>query len=99
SETTRKRSTFPIDHEAQIGRPAWAGRPQIQRRPTLVIVECSNDIAASALHTRRPIPGVKTRTAKLRKISDTIARLAAMRAQQNTYVPAHGSVPRPAYTT
>lgn len=38
----------------------------------------------------RPIPGVTTRTAQLRKISDTIARLSALRAQRSTHVPDHG---------
>lgn len=52
---------------------------------SLVIVQCSNDIAASALHTRRPIKDVKNKDGQLRKISDTIARLAALRGLQNTH--------------
>jgi len=45
----------------------------------LVIVRCSNDIAASALCTTSAIPAGKD--TELRNISDTIARLSAMRGR------------------
>ena len=38
----------------------------------------------------RPIPGVTTRTAQLRKISDTIARLSALRTQHSAHAADHG---------
>lgn len=56
----------PLDTDLQIGRSVGPAIVPF-KSVSIVIVQCSNDIAASALHTRRPIPGVKNKDGSIAK--------------------------------
>jgi poly(hydroxyalkanoate) depolymerase family esterase len=59
----------------------------IVARRSLVIVQCSNDMAANALRNTAVRSGRQNKGGSMRKISDTIARLTAMHMQQNALTP------------
>jgi poly(3-hydroxybutyrate) depolymerase len=57
-------------------------------------VQSSNDIAASALRRLPSNSGRHNQDGSMRKISDTIARLAALQAQHTARTPDHGAPAR-----
>jgi poly(hydroxyalkanoate) depolymerase family esterase len=84
------RDCSPLIHQSQLSRTSLRERGQpsaLTFHLPLVIVQRSNDVAAIALHTASSAPGRQDKGGFMRKISDTIARLAALRARQGVPAP------------
>src|SRR4051794_28102191 len=77
--------------KSQMDPPGRAGTILLFQSALRFIVQCSNNNAARALNMLPSDSGRQNKDGSMRKISDTIARLAAMRGPQSTHIANIGS--------